>query len=138
MDPVHIKTISLYEVTAAGRTTMIKTDSSETLADAKSADKLPDRRTPRTIRFSCAEWQVVEDAACQRGMSPSEYVRRAALDSQQSQSALDPVWLSPALVELVKVTYRAAYILSTLKRDEMIRAGHAQETDEVVRVAREA
>ena len=117
---------------------MIETDSSEALADAKSADKLPDRRTPRTIRFSCSEWQVVEDAACQRDMSPSEYVRRAALDTLQSQSALDPVSLSPALVELVKVTYRAAYILSTLKRDEMIREGRTQEMDEVVRAAREA
>ena len=71
-------------------------------------------------------------------MSPSEYVRRAALDSLQSQPALDPVSLSPSLVELVKVTYRAAYILSTLKRDEMIREGRAQEMDEVVRAAREA
>ena len=71
-------------------------------------------------------------------MSPSEFVRRAALNSLQSQSALDPVSLSPALIELVKVTYRAAYILSTLKRDEMIREGRAQEMDEVVRAAREA
>ena len=138
MDAELAKSVSLYEVIAAGRTIMIETDSSEALADAKSADKLPDQRTPRTIRFSCAEWQVVEDAACQRDMSPSEYVRRAALDSLQSQSALDPVSLSPALVELVKVTYRAAYILSTLKRDEMIREGRAHEMDEVVRAAREA
>ena len=138
MDAVLAKSISLYEVSAAGRTIMIESDSSEALADAKSADKLPDQRTPRTIRFSCSEWQVVEDAACQRDMSPSEYVRRAALDSLQSQSALDRVSFSPALVELVKVTYRAAYILSTLKRDEMIREGRTQEMDEVVRAAREA
>lgn len=137
IDPVHAKTISLYELSATGRTVMIKTDPSEALADAKSTDKTPDQRTPRTIRFSSAEWQVVEEAACQSDMSPSEYVRRAALDTLESQSALDPVSLSPALVELVKVTYRAAYILSTLKRDEMIREGRAQEIDEVVRAARE-
>ena len=95
---------------------MIETDSGETLADASSTDKLSDQRTPRTIRFSSAEWQVVEEAACQSDMSPSEFVRRAALDSLQLQSALDAVSLSPALVELVKVTYRSAYILSTLKR----------------------
>ena len=138
MDPVRVKTISLCEVAAAGGTTMIETDPSETLADAKSEDKLPEQRTPRTIRFSYSEWQIVEDAACQRDTSPSEYVRRAALDSLQSQSALDSVSRSPALVELVKVTYRAAYILSTLKRDEVIREGHPQEMDEVVCAAREA
>lgn len=58
-----------------------------------------------------------------------------ALDSQ---SPPDPVTFSRALVELVKVTYRSTYILSTLKRDEMIREGRADEMDEVVRAAREA
>ena len=46
--------------------------------------------------------------------------------------------LSPALIEIIRLTHRSAYILSTLKRDEMIREGRAHEIDEVVRTARNA
>ena len=46
------------------------------------------------------------------------------------------IGLSPALVEIIKLTHRSAYILSTLKRDEMISEGRGREMDELVRAAR--
>ena len=40
------------------------------------------------------------------------------------------------LAELIKQTYRATYILATIKRDEMIAAGEQERLDELVKAAR--
>ncbi len=94
------------------------------------------RRSKRSVRFSDHEWEQVQKAAAERGITPSEYVRTAALNAVDGAAGADVNALSPALVEIIKLTHRSAYILSTLKRDEMIRDGRAREMDEMVRAAR--
>ena len=94
------------------------------------------RRSKRSVRFSDYEWEQVQRAAEERGITPSEYVRNAALNAVDGATSADIAALSPALVEIIKLTHRSAYILSTLKRDEMIRDGRAREMDEMVRAAR--
>ena len=111
-------------------------------ADAETG-KLPSqtrdaRRTKRSIRFSDPEWKQVEKAAAKRGITASEHVRNAALNAIDGTSPVESGGLSPELVEIIKLTHRSAYILSTLKRDEMIREGRAREMDEVVRDAHNA
>ena len=96
------------------------------------------RRTRRNIRFSDPEWKLVEKAAEKRGITPSELVRNAALSIVDSVSQADMNGLSPELIEIIKRTYRGVYILSTLKRDEMLRAGHGGEMNRIVDEAREA
>ena len=96
------------------------------------------KRTRRTVRFSDPEWKQVQVAAARRGITPSEYVRNAALGGGDGALQAETGDLSPGLVEIIKLTHRSAYILSTLKRDEMIREGRAREMDEVVRAARNA
>ena len=96
------------------------------------------RRAKRSVRFSDHEWEQIQKAAAERALTPSEYVRTAALNAVDGAAGADMAALSPALVEIIKLTHRSAYILSTLKRDEMIRDGRAREMDEMVRAARNA
>ena len=96
------------------------------------------RRSKRSVRFSDHEWERVQRAAAERALTPSEYVRNAALNAVDGAAGAEMTALSPALVEIIKLTHRSAYILSTLKRDEMIRDGRAREMDEMVRAARVA
>ena len=96
------------------------------------------RRIRRTVRFSDPEWKQVREAAARRGITASEYIRNAAMNLIDSVPQAETGSLSPALVEIIRLTHRSAYILSTLKRDEMVREGRAHEIDEVVRAARNA
>ena len=96
------------------------------------------RRTRRTVRFSDPEWKQVQQAASRRGITASDYVRNVVMSAAAGVPQSENAALSPALVEIIKLTHRSAYILSTLKRDEMIRDGRAREMDEVVRAARHA
>ena len=95
-------------------------------------------RIKRTLRFSDPEWKQVQEAAARRGITASEYVRNAVMNLVDGVPQTEPGGLSPALVEIIRLTHRSAYILSTLKRDEMIRDGRAREMDELVRAARNA
>ena len=101
-------------------------------------DRRGARRIRRTVRFSDREWKQIQEAAAKRGITASEYVRNAALHVIEGTPQTEIAGLSPALVEIIKLTHRSAYILSTLKRDEMIREGRAREIDELVRAARRA
>ena len=94
------------------------------------------RRTKRTVRFSDPEWQQVQKAAERRGITASDYVRNASLNLIDHDPQPKSGGLSPALIEIIKLTHRSAYILSTLKRDEMISEGRGREMDELVRAAR--
>ena len=110
--------------------------------NARSGDPRTLRRNAgrirRTVRFSDPEWKQVREAAARRGITASEYVRNAAMNLIDSVPQAETGSLSPALVEIIRLTHRSAYILSTLKRDEMVREGRAHEIDEVVRAARNA
>ena len=93
-------------------------------------------RTPRSIRFSDSEWQKIENAAEERGLVAAEYVRFAALDLAAGDSGTSGTSLTPALVSLIERTYRGVFLLATLKRNEMIADGRADEIDETLEDAR--
>ena len=101
---------------------------------ARQEKKRGDARTPKTIRFSGPEWERVESAAIRRGMPAAEYVRMAALDAAEGKTAA----LSAEIVETIRRIYRNTYIVSTLKRDEMLRAGRDDEMEETIKAARES
>ena len=109
-----------------------------TESETKPRQNRTDKRTQRSIRFSDPEWAVVEKAATLRGIAPAEFVRNAAISAASDKSSKDFPSITPEIIELIKRTHRCAYILSTLKRDEMIRVGRGREMDDMVDTARKA
>lgn len=103
-------------------------------ASAKSADKRGDARRSRTIRFSDREWELVENAAAERGIPAAEYVRTATLDASEGRVAA----LSAEIGETIRRIYRHTYIVSTIKRDEMVREGRDDEMEVAMGSARES
>ena len=101
---------------------------------AQPEEKRGDARTPKTVRFSGPEWELVERAATRRGMPGAAYVRMAALDAAEGKTAA----LSTEIVETIRRIYRSTYIVSTLKRDEMLREGREEEIEKTIGAARES
>lgn len=110
----------------------IKTD--ETDANANEKDTVP--RTPRSIRFSDSEWTAVEQAAKDRGMTAAVLVRHAAMGLAEGRLATDCATPAPGIAAQIERIYRGVYLLSTLKRDEMLREGQKEELDRVMKDAR--
>ena len=67
-------------------------------------------------------------------MPGAEYVRMAALDAAEGKIA----GVSAEIVDTIRRIYRSTYILSTLKRDEMLREGRGEEMENMVTDARES
>ena len=107
-------------------------------ADGNPEENRSDARTPRGIRFSDSEWERVKLAAAKQDIPAAEFVRNAALGLAEGKTDGDSVSLTPGHVALIERTYRCAYILSTIKRDEMVHTGQGEEMDRLVNEAREA
>ena len=105
---------------------------------ALTDEKQSDARKPRGIRFSDSEWEKVKTAAEKRGIPAAEFVRDTALDFARNDTGATPSAIPPGTVALIEQTYRNAYILATLKRDEMRREGRSGEMDLMVKTARAA
>ena len=108
--------------------------------DARTGD-IPDKqsagpRKSRTIRFSDSEWNRVETAANEQGISTAEFVRNAAICVADVKPQEQSGKISPGLIALIESTYRYTYFLSTLKRDELIREQRSAEVDDMVQAAR--
>ena len=95
-------------------------------------------RRSRTIRFSDSEWKQVETAAKKRAMTSAEFIRGAAISLSGRDPAPDYAQLTPEIVALIESTYRYAFIVATLKRDELVRDGRGQEVENVINLARNA
>ena len=117
---------------------MTDNDPGELQTEARAGNKPSDQRSPRSIRFSDAEWERVEKAAQETGTSPATFTRNAALAVATGRKAATPGALPSGIVELIKRTYLSTYLLSTLKRDEMIHEGRRDELDRTIEAAREA
>lgn len=117
---------------------MADNDPIESSAEAGAAAKPSDQRSPRSIRFSDAEWEQVEKAAEETDTSPATFTRNAALAVAAGRNAAASGALPSGIVELIKRTYLSTYILSTLKRDEMIDEGRRDQLDRTIEAAREA
>ena len=97
-----------------------------------------DPRTPRAIRFSESEWDRIRIAAGKRGISFGSFVREAALGRAGDDFGENSTTIPPGIVELIKHTYRYAFILSTMKRNEFVKDGRRKEVDKAVELARRA
>ena len=95
------------------------------------------RRT-RGIRFSDPEWEEIKKAAEERGVPAGKLVRDTVLDLARDRIGIASGALQPGHAALLEGVYRGVYILSTLKREEMLRQGRGQELDEIVQAARNA
>ena len=115
---------------------MSENDNDIAPGDAGKDDKPSGSRTARSIRFFDSEWERIESAAEERGLSAAEYVRFAALDLAGGPATTAPETLSPALGPLIESTYRAVYLLATLKRHELLSEGREEEVDDVLKHAR--
>ena len=109
-------------------------DQKPTGDDADTEEKQSQARTSRTIRFSDPEWERVEIAARKHGATAAEFIRNAALDAAGSESGT----FSPGIAAQIDRIYRGVYLLATLKRDEMSRAGRQEELDRTMKAARES
>ena len=101
-------------------------------------EKLTGTRSPRTVRFTDAEWAKVQRAAAAVNISTATFARNAVLNALVEPTETSDGALPPGMLELVKRTYRSAYILSTLKRDDMIREGRQEQLERTVQAARDA
>lgn len=102
----------------------------------------PERRVPRSIRFSDSEWKLIEGVAKNRGMAAAELVRHAAVSFANGKISATPSVDFPAsLAEIstqVERIYNGVYLLATLKRDEMLHEGRQDELDKIIESARKS
>ena len=117
---------------------MTKKSKTEPRSKAQVDEKPTGNRSPRTIRFTDAEWAKVQRAAAVANISPATFARNAVLNALVEPTEASDGALPPGMLELVKRTYRSAYILSTLKRDDMIREGRQEQLERTVQAARDA
>ena len=103
-----------------------------------SGTSQPELRTQRGVRFADSEWELVKKAALRDKISAAEFVRNAPLRAVSAPARADFAALPPGVIEILKHTYRAAYILATLKRDEMMREGRYEELETTISMARRA
>lgn len=117
---------------------MMQDDTFQPEFAADSGDNSGEVRTPRAIRFSESEWARIKKTANQRGQSFGGFVRHAALFCASEQSGTDSAAISPGIEELIKQTFRYAFVLATIKRDEIITEGHQNTIDDMIARARAA
>jgi len=99
---------------------------------AAAGDRSAARRT-RGIRFSETEWREVRQAAERQGVPAAEFVRATVLGAARGAGdAPDLAVLAP----LIERTFRYAWVLATLRRDEMTAAGRGEEMERLVESAR--
>ena len=106
----------------------------EAFADGSGEDFSRNRaepRTPRTIRFSESEWKRIDKLATEQGISSADLVRQTMIAMTNGRF---PAWFDatpaamPAGIQAqIERIYRAAYMLVTLKRDEMFLEGRQEE-----------
>ena len=103
----------------------------ESLSDDHGTAGAEAKRWPHSIRFLEPEWERIEAFAEARGLTGSEFVRFATL-AMIADGGGSVVRLAP----LIERTFRAAYMLSTRMRDEMLEAGEQEELDALIVAAR--
>ena len=103
-----------------------------------SDEKLAESRSPRSIRFSDSEWTRIEQEAAERGMTAAELVRHAAVSIAKGKRTANSLPFPPEIAAQIERIYRGVYLLSTLKRDELVREGRKNELDRVMKDAHES
>ena len=96
-------------------------------------------RTPRSIRFCDSERGDMEKAVKTCGMTIAELMRRAAVSAAAHKLATDFPTFQPEIAAQVGRIYSSGVdLLSTLKRDAMIREGWEEELERITSSAKES
>ena len=90
-----------------------------------------EKRNPHSIRFLDGEWERIEAHADERGLTGPEFVRFAVLEALADGGAA-----GDRLAPLIETTFRAAHIMVTKLRTDMLDEGREDELDELVAGAR--
>lgn len=108
----------------------------------KTGVNSPERRVPRSIRFSESEWKLIESEAKERGMAAAELARHAAVGfAKGTLSATSSGDLPNSLPEIttqVERIYNGVYLLATLKRNEMLGNGQKELLEKIIEDARKS
>ena len=103
----------------------------------KTTRNRSDARRPRSIRFADSEWKLIGQAALRHGIPAGELVRTGALALAEDRlGESPPATLSPGHLALIESIYRSVYVMSTLKREELLDAGHRDDVKALVDAAR--
>lgn len=95
-------------------------------------------RSPRSIRFSDSEWAGIENEAKARGMTAAELVRHAAVNFAAGKLMPNTEAFPREIVAQIERIYRGVYLLSTLKRNEMVRDGQQEALERIHKSAHES
>ena len=117
---------------------MTESEIKATKSDQNPAERQPEPRTPRSIRFSNSEWTGIEKEAKARGMTAAELVRHAAVSLAEGKIAPTSESFPSEIGAQIERIYRGVYLLATLQRDEMIRGDRQEEFEKIAEAAREA
>ncbi|MDE0006236.1 MAG: hypothetical protein OXQ29_26405 [Rhodospirillaceae bacterium] len=117
---------------------MTTNDPTPTNPAEDSALTPPELRTQRAVRFSDSEWESVKAAATRHKTSAAEFVRNATLRTVSASSDQNFGAIPPSIINLIKHTYRSVYILSTLKRDEILDSGRSEDLERIIERARQS
>ena len=107
-------------------------------AGLKSEGKLSEPRSPHSVRFADSEWADIEKEARKRRMAPAEFVRHAAVSLATGQLAPTSEPFPADIAGQIERIYRGVYLLSTLKRDKLVREGRQEELERVAKSASES
>ena len=116
----------------------VKCEDARELPEVSLQNRSPAQRSPRTVRFSDAEWQKIEQAAARCNLLPADFVRSASLAGTADPDGMASGALPPGIGELIKRIYGSTYMLSTVKRDEMIHEGRSEKLERTIQAARDA
>ena len=107
-----------------------------------AGEKLSERRLPRSIRFSDAEWKLIEGEARERGMTAAELVRHVSVGFATGKYSAAPRGDFPTSLQEISAQieriYNGVYLLATLKREEMNREGRQDELDQIIEQTRKS
>ena len=117
---------------------MNENETATTESRRESAPKQTEPRAPRSIRFSDSEWADIKKEAKARGMTAAELVRHAAVGLSAGKLAPASAQLPPEIAAQIERVYRGVYLLSTLKRDEMVQQGRQKELEQITESAIES
>ena len=114
---------------------MTENELAATKTGTNSPGKRTEPRTPRSIRFSNDEWTRIKKAAEARGMTAAELVRYAAVSLVSGKLGPSSPSIPSEIAAQIERIYRGVYMLSTLKRDEMVREGRQEELERITKSA---
>ena len=107
-------------------------------SDDNSDEKHAGSRTPRSIRFFDSEWNCIEKEAADRGMTAAELVRYAAVSLSTGRLTAGSQAFPPEIRAQIERIYRGVYLVSSLKRDEMLRDGKEEEFERIRKEAHDS